>query len=204
MTGLSGVLLVGGASRRFGSPKALARFRGETLAERAWRVLGEACDERLAVGKAGELELPFPVLDDGSELRAPIVGVRRRPARGRARDRRLPAGRLPARHARAAARARRGARRPADRPAARRLCEGRPARARAPPRRRRPLAARRQPDRARASTSGCSRTRTRPPTSQRSNSTSPLSTSSGPDSVVDSSRPSRSIIVPRRRRRRRP
>ena len=75
MTGLSGVLLVGGASRRFGSPKALARFRGETLAERAWRVLGEACDERLAVGKAGELELPFPVLDDGSELRAPIVGV---------------------------------------------------------------------------------------------------------------------------------
>ena len=72
---LSGVLLVGGASSRFGSPKALARFREETLAERAWRVLGEACDERLAVGKAGELELPFPVLDDGSELRAPIVGV---------------------------------------------------------------------------------------------------------------------------------
>jgi len=38
-------------------------------------MLGEACDERLAVGKAGELELPFSVLDDGSELRAPIVGV---------------------------------------------------------------------------------------------------------------------------------
>jgi len=75
VTGLSGVLLVGGASRRFGSPKALARFRGETLAGRGWRVLGEACDERLAVGKSGELELPFPVLDDGSELRAPIVGV---------------------------------------------------------------------------------------------------------------------------------
>ncbi len=72
---LSGVLLVGGASTRFGSPKALARFRGETLAERAWRVLGEACDERLAVGKKGELALPFPVLDDGAELRAPIVGV---------------------------------------------------------------------------------------------------------------------------------
>ena len=71
---LSGVLLVGGASTRFGAPKALARLGGETLAERAWRVLGEACDERLAVGK-GELALPFPVLDDGSELRAPIVGV---------------------------------------------------------------------------------------------------------------------------------
>ncbi|MBA2331886.1 MAG: NTP transferase domain-containing protein, partial [Actinobacteria bacterium] len=72
---LSGVLLVGGASTRFGSPKALARFRGETLSERGWRVLGEACEERLAVGKAGELELPFPVLDDGSAVRAPIAGV---------------------------------------------------------------------------------------------------------------------------------
>ena len=49
--GLTGVLLVGGASTRFGSPKALARFDGETLAERAWRLLGEACDERIAVGK---------------------------------------------------------------------------------------------------------------------------------------------------------
>ena len=72
---LTGVLLVGGASERFGSPKALAQFRGETLAERGWRVLGEACDERLAVGKRGELELPFDVLDDGVEVRAPIAGV---------------------------------------------------------------------------------------------------------------------------------
>ena len=73
---LTGVLLVGGASERFGSPKALARFRGETLAERAWRLLGEACDERLAVGKAADgLELPFPLLDDGTETRAPLAGV---------------------------------------------------------------------------------------------------------------------------------
>jgi len=72
---LTGVLLVGGASRRFGSPKALARLEGETLAERAWRVLGEACEERLAVGKEGELELPFEVIDDGTGVRAPIAGV---------------------------------------------------------------------------------------------------------------------------------
>jgi molybdenum cofactor guanylyltransferase len=70
------VLLVGGASRRFGSPKALARFGGETLAERAWRLLGEACDERLAVGKAADrLPLPFRVLDDGSDVRAPLAGI---------------------------------------------------------------------------------------------------------------------------------
>jgi molybdenum cofactor guanylyltransferase len=69
------VLLVGGASRRFGSPKPLARVGGETLAEHGWRVLGAACDERLAVGKAGELELPFPVVDDGTDVRAPLAGV---------------------------------------------------------------------------------------------------------------------------------
>jgi molybdenum cofactor guanylyltransferase len=70
---LTGVLLVGGASARFGSPKALAEIDGETFAERGRRVLAEACDEVLVVGKAGEL--PFAVLDDASEVRAPIAGV---------------------------------------------------------------------------------------------------------------------------------
>ncbi len=71
---LSGLLLVGGASERFGSPKALARFRGETLADRGRRILEEACDEVLVVGKAGD-GLPFPVLDDGVDSRAPIFGL---------------------------------------------------------------------------------------------------------------------------------
>jgi molybdopterin-guanine dinucleotide biosynthesis protein A len=71
-----GALLVGGASRRFGSPKALALFEGETLAERAHRALTEAFERVIVVGKAkDDLELPFPVLDDGSETRAAIVGV---------------------------------------------------------------------------------------------------------------------------------
>jgi molybdenum cofactor guanylyltransferase len=65
---------VGGASTRFGSPKALARFGNETLAERAWRALGSAFPARLAVGK-GELELPFPVVVEPAEPRAPLVGV---------------------------------------------------------------------------------------------------------------------------------
>ena len=74
--GLTGVLLVGGASRRFGSPKALAEWEGETLAARAWRTLGEACEERLAVGKAADgLELGFPLLDDGTPLRHPAAGI---------------------------------------------------------------------------------------------------------------------------------
>jgi molybdopterin-guanine dinucleotide biosynthesis protein A len=74
--GLTGIVLVGGASRRFGSPKALARLGDETLAERAWRVLGDACEERLAVGKASDaLPLPFPVVDDATAVRAPLAGV---------------------------------------------------------------------------------------------------------------------------------
>ena len=70
---LSGVVLVGGASSRFGSPKALAQIEGETFVNRARRILGEVCDEVLVVGKAGEL--PFEVIDDASEVRAPIAGV---------------------------------------------------------------------------------------------------------------------------------
>jgi molybdopterin-guanine dinucleotide biosynthesis protein A len=71
---VTGVLLVGGASGRFGSPKALARLGAETLAERAWRLLGEAFEQRLAVGK-GDLELPFHVVLEPWEPRAPIVGI---------------------------------------------------------------------------------------------------------------------------------
>ena len=72
---VTGVLLVGGASERFGSPKALAPFRGETLGERAWRVLHEVCEEVFAVGKGDGAELPFPVFDDGANERAPIFGL---------------------------------------------------------------------------------------------------------------------------------
>jgi len=72
----TGVLLVGGLSRRFGSVKALAPLGEEMLAERAWRILGEAFPERLAVGKgADQLGLAFPVLDDGVTVRAPLAGV---------------------------------------------------------------------------------------------------------------------------------
>jgi molybdenum cofactor guanylyltransferase len=70
---LTGVVLVGGASTRFGSPKALAELDGEMFVERARCILAAACDEVLLVGKAGEL--PFEVVDDGSSVRAPIAGV---------------------------------------------------------------------------------------------------------------------------------
>jgi molybdenum cofactor guanylyltransferase len=68
---LTGILLVGGASMRFGSPKALARLGGETLAERAWRLLGEVSDERLAVGALDGL--PFPTVED--EGTGPVAAI---------------------------------------------------------------------------------------------------------------------------------
>ena len=75
MHDVTGVLLVGGASVRFGSPKALARLDGRTLVEAAWDKLAW-CDERLALGKAADrLPLPFPLHDDGSTVRAPIAGL---------------------------------------------------------------------------------------------------------------------------------
>jgi molybdopterin-guanine dinucleotide biosynthesis protein A len=73
---VTGVLLVGGESARFGSPKALAKLEGETLAERAYRTLHETFGTVLAVGKDEDVwPLPFPVADDGRALRAAIVGV---------------------------------------------------------------------------------------------------------------------------------
>jgi len=68
---LSGILLAGGASSRFGSPKELAEFEGETLGDRAWRLLGAVCDERLRVGPGG-LDDPGtgPVAAIGAGLRA--------------------------------------------------------------------------------------------------------------------------------------
>ena len=73
--GVTGVLLVGGGSRRFGSPKALARIGEKTFSDIAWERLAW-CDERLAYGKLVDgLALGFPVRDDDSCVRAPLAGV---------------------------------------------------------------------------------------------------------------------------------
>ena len=71
-----GVLLVGGESRRFGSPKALALIEGEQMAVRIHRLLLKAFGTAIAVGKPSlGLELPFPVLDDASDEHAALIGV---------------------------------------------------------------------------------------------------------------------------------
>jgi molybdopterin-guanine dinucleotide biosynthesis protein A len=69
--GLTGILLVGGASTRFGSTKALAQFEAQTLAERAWRLLGATCAERFAVGSLDGL--PFSSLADAGT--GPVAAI---------------------------------------------------------------------------------------------------------------------------------
>lgn len=53
--GRLGAVLAGGRSRRFGSDKRLARFRGETLLYHAVRSLAPICDEVVVVGPGPEL-----------------------------------------------------------------------------------------------------------------------------------------------------
>ena len=66
---LVGALLVGGSSRRFGSPKALARLCGVTLAERVAAALAAVADEVVVAG-AGELPPALSALAHESRLEA--------------------------------------------------------------------------------------------------------------------------------------
>lgn len=74
---LSGGLLVGGASRRFGSDKALARLDGRTLAERVAAALATAVEEVTLLGGG-----PVPPalgalrrLDDDPRAHGPLAGL---------------------------------------------------------------------------------------------------------------------------------
>jgi CTP:molybdopterin cytidylyltransferase MocA len=66
---LAGLLLAAGASRRFGSPKALARFRGHTLVERSAALLRPVCPAGILVVSGAEDQLLRKLL--GAEV--PVV-----------------------------------------------------------------------------------------------------------------------------------
>ena len=60
---LSGILLAGGASRRFPPNKLLVTYNGRPLFWRPLSALAAVCDEIVVVVRAGEAAPPLPVLD---------------------------------------------------------------------------------------------------------------------------------------------
>src|SRR5690606_21802226 len=75
-----GVVLAGGESRRFGSPKAFAMIEGEYFYERSYRLLAEQCDDVIIVTRE-ELLPKFPigkkVITDCAEVKGngPLSGI---------------------------------------------------------------------------------------------------------------------------------
>ena len=60
MRRLTGMVLAGGKSRRFGSDKALAELSGETLLSRAVTTLAKQCAEILIIGRTDVEKIEFP------------------------------------------------------------------------------------------------------------------------------------------------
>ncbi|PSL40226.1 molybdenum cofactor guanylyltransferase [Planomicrobium soli] len=80
MTKRIGILLAGGESRRFGSPKAFAEIDGELFYERTYKALAAVCDKVVIVAHP-ELQSRFPDhLDVITDLPAvagqgPLTGI---------------------------------------------------------------------------------------------------------------------------------
>ncbi len=81
MTGISGIVLLGGGSRRMGSDKAWLRFGDTTLVQRTATVVAEVADELVLVRAPGtppaavECDRPVIELTDPIEDGGPLVGL---------------------------------------------------------------------------------------------------------------------------------
>ncbi len=69
-----GIVLAGGQSRRLGRDKALVRFHGETLVDRAVRRLRTCCDEIAVADRGRSVTTAARSLDDGPG-RGPAAGI---------------------------------------------------------------------------------------------------------------------------------
>ncbi len=77
-----GVLLAGGESRRFGRPKAFAKFNGKTFWEHAIQVLEETTERQLIISHRGllrqfETESSHKVITDDPKVegKGPLAGI---------------------------------------------------------------------------------------------------------------------------------
>lgn len=82
MSGISGILLAGGASRRFGREKLLEPLAGAPLFHRPLRALLATCDDVVVVLAPGSGEPPLPpdarvrLVRDAVAYGGPLVGTR--------------------------------------------------------------------------------------------------------------------------------
>ena len=67
-------ILIGGESRRFGSPKWKAEIDSVPVLERLWKTC-DGFESRIVIGKNKPVELDKPFLSDESNLQAPIIGL---------------------------------------------------------------------------------------------------------------------------------
>ena len=74
--GLRAVILAAGASRRYGSPKQLARYRGETLVARSVRLAREAGAEAVCVVLGYRADLMRRALQQGGAARVRTSTIR--------------------------------------------------------------------------------------------------------------------------------
>ena len=80
MTALVGILLAGGLSRRYGSPKAFAEIEGALFYERAYNALAAVCDDVIIISRPELIERFSPgvqVITDIEELagQGPLAGI---------------------------------------------------------------------------------------------------------------------------------
>ncbi|MEE2876316.1 MAG: molybdenum cofactor guanylyltransferase [Candidatus Neomarinimicrobiota bacterium] len=67
-------ILIGGRSRRFGSPKWRAEIGGVTILDQLWEKCGDF-EEKVVIGKEKPADLDKPFLIDESDIQAPIIGL---------------------------------------------------------------------------------------------------------------------------------
>lgn len=80
MTALVGILLAGGLSRRYGSPKAFAEIEGELFYQRAYNALAGVCDQVIIISRPELIERFSPEVEVITDLdwiagQGPLAGI---------------------------------------------------------------------------------------------------------------------------------
>ena len=67
-------ILIGGESKRFGSPKWQASFNGKTVLDHIWNVC-DSFENRFVIGKEKPKSISYPFIQDELDIQSPINGI---------------------------------------------------------------------------------------------------------------------------------